>query len=441
MITDKTTEAFLHKARRGLVLGGRRFGYTNVEDDKPGDIVVNEAEGRVVVRIFELRAAGYGYTRIAKMLNKEKALCPQPQQGRPAGWSPSTVRAVLHNDLYRGVLVQFKTKKRNADGEIDPRPRDESEWVRVERPDLRIVSDELWSRAHARIQHARASQYLGRKLTQPPSLPPMERLVRWGDRPSNYLLAGHARCGWCGGTLSVLTRRHGKRRVPLYGCLAYHKRGPTVCNNSLVLPCDRVDAAVLRAFTGDALEPAVISVIIDAVFAAMQPEEVAANLAELTADLREVDTKIKNLTLATEQGGAKLPSIIALLSERQKERDALLGEIGAVAAINQIHLDRPAIEQKVQAQVARWRELVAWATITDGRQLLNEMLEGPLVFTPQPEQGKVYRFVGPLVTGKVIAGIIGYPPEMASPTGPSWNQLHGFLMEVRRLQEMGISAA
>src|SRR3954469_11271960 len=88
-----------------------------------------------------------------------------------------------------------------------------------------------------------------------------------------------------------------------------------------------------------------------------------------------------------------------------------------VGAINQIHMDRPAIEQKVQTQVTRWQELVASAVVSDGRQLLNEVLEGPLKFTPLPNQGKVYHFTGLLVTGKVIAGIIGYPLEGTSPTG------------------------
>jgi DNA invertase Pin-like site-specific DNA recombinase len=84
MITEKTTEAFLHKAKRGLVLGGRRFGYTNVEDDQPGDIVINEDERPVVVRIFELRAAGYGYTRIAKTLNAERAPSAEAEPRREA---------------------------------------------------------------------------------------------------------------------------------------------------------------------------------------------------------------------------------------------------------------------------------------------------------------------------------------------------------------------
>jgi hypothetical protein len=39
-----------------------------------------------------------------------------------------------------------------------------------------------------------------------------------------------------------------------------------------VLPRKRTDRAVLRAFAGDAWEPRVIGFVIDAVFAAMQPE-------------------------------------------------------------------------------------------------------------------------------------------------------------------------
>ena len=61
--------------------------------------------------------------------------------------------------------------------------------------------------------------------------------------------------------------------------------------------------------------------------------------------------------MAIEQGGANLPSIIALLSERQKERDALVAEIGSAETLHQIHVDREAIEAKVQSAEADWRGL------------------------------------------------------------------------------------
>lgn len=72
----------------------------------------NDDEAAVARRIFDLCATGAGYSRIAKTLNAKGAACPGPQQGRAAGWSPSTVRDVLHRELYRGVLVWNRTKKR-----------------------------------------------------------------------------------------------------------------------------------------------------------------------------------------------------------------------------------------------------------------------------------------------------------------------------------------
>jgi hypothetical protein len=50
----------------------------------------------------------------------------------------------------------------------------------------------------------------------------------------------------------------------------------------------------------------------------------------------------------------------------------------------QIRVDRAAIEARVQAQVAQWRTLLT-ASVDDGRQLLREVLRGPLMFTPTAE--------------------------------------------------------
>jgi len=115
----KTTEAMKRKAERGHVIGGRRFGYTNVTVDTHRELAIHPDERAVVVRIFELCATGAGYTRLANQLNAERAPSPRPQQGRPAGWAPSSVRVILHNELYRGVLVTFKTKKRDASGDVN----------------------------------------------------------------------------------------------------------------------------------------------------------------------------------------------------------------------------------------------------------------------------------------------------------------------------------
>jgi hypothetical protein len=51
-------------------------------------------------------------------------------------------------------------------------------------------------------------------------------------------------------------------------------------------------------------------------------------------------------------------------------------------ALHQIHVDRAAIEAKVQRAVGGWRELLS-GSVADGRQMLREVLEAPLRLTPR----------------------------------------------------------
>ena len=78
---------------------------------------VDPAEAAVVRQVFELRASGLGQKAIAKRLNAEGAPAPRAQQGRPQAWCPSSVRAVLFRERYRGVLVWNRTRKRDRWGQ------------------------------------------------------------------------------------------------------------------------------------------------------------------------------------------------------------------------------------------------------------------------------------------------------------------------------------
>lgn len=77
---------------------------------------MNEPEAAIVRCIFEWSAAGVGLTGITKRLNEAGALAPRPQQGRPAAWVSSSVRAVLRRPLYRGEIVWNQTRKRDGWG-------------------------------------------------------------------------------------------------------------------------------------------------------------------------------------------------------------------------------------------------------------------------------------------------------------------------------------
>jgi hypothetical protein len=140
------------------------FGYDNVEIVGPDgqrshvERRINEAEAAVVLRIFEMSAAGAGLTHITKTLNDAGVPAPRSQQGRPTAWATSSVRAVLRRELYRGVIVWNQTRKRDRWGRQRQHARPESEWMRLEVPALQIVSGDLWQRAHAELVR-RVAQY------------------------------------------------------------------------------------------------------------------------------------------------------------------------------------------------------------------------------------------------------------------------------------------
>jgi hypothetical protein len=99
-----------------------------------------------VRRILELSAKGAGLTRIAKLLTGERARCPRPRPGRPAGWAPTSVRAILQRSTYRGEVVYNATRKRDPWGQRKTSVRDEHEWIRASVAAWRIVSDKAWAR-------------------------------------------------------------------------------------------------------------------------------------------------------------------------------------------------------------------------------------------------------------------------------------------------------
>jgi site-specific DNA recombinase len=190
---QRTYDAMQRKAKAGHVTGGRVFGYDNLEivcangQRSHVERRINEAEAAVVRKIFERSAAGAGLTRIAKELNAAGALTPRPQQGRPAGWAPSTVREVLLRALYRGEIVWNQSRKRDTWGRSQRSERLEESWLRVPAPELRIVSPDLWA-ASQRERSKREAQYsMGER----------------SYRASSYLLSGFARCAECWGRVRV----------------------------------------------------------------------------------------------------------------------------------------------------------------------------------------------------------------------------------------------
>jgi hypothetical protein len=312
------------------------------------------------------------------------------------------VRCILLRDLYRGVVTWNRSQKRDKWGRQRQTKRAEAEWMTREAPDLRIVSDVLWAAAQDRVARTRTSVATADGA----------RAIVRRDVGSKYLLSGFSRCATCGWSMTIITRQHGKVRKPFLGCLSHFKRGPHVCPNAQLVPMATADDAVLGALATDVLDPAVVTAVVDLVFEQLRPAHVESTVTALRRQLRQLDGILANLMTAIEGGQPPAP-LVAKLAERQREREGLLAAIGAACAMEQIQVDRAAIEARVLAQVADWRALLT-ESVEDGRTLLREVLTGPLMFTPKPEG---YHFRGKVATGELIAGAIEGAHKLASPAG------------------------
>jgi site-specific DNA recombinase len=272
-----------------------------------------------VRRIFDLSAAGTGYSNIAKVLNSEQTLTPRPQQDRPAGWGPSSVHAVLHRPLYHGEIVWGKTKKRDAEGTAAARPRPETDWLRLDKPELRIISDDLWDSVHRRLGTARATyarQTHGRRTYR-------------RDQDSKYLLTGFGRCAVCGGGLHVRSRRQNSRgdRAFFYACTSHYSKGPTACPHVDQWPMAELDHEVRSTLAEDVLAADVA----DEVISAARVQHVAAAQADRTDQLRRdlaaVERELTRLTDAVAGGAGQIPALVERMRRAETKRRAILAEL------------------------------------------------------------------------------------------------------------------
>lgn len=309
---QRTHDAMLRKARAGHVTGGRVYGYTNLEIlsgllDAYGrpkrDHVerrINEEQAAVVRQIFQLCAEGKGMVRIARRLNDEGLPAPRNSQGRRISWSPSSVRSLLFRRLYLGEVIYNKTKKRNPWGIQQQRKRPEREWITIQMPELRIVSDAEWRAAHDRLDKTRTVYLRGTKGEL------------WG-RPastldSKYLLTGLVKCGLCGGSLYVKSSARKGQRSLAYGCMSFHLRGRAVCTNSMLIPMEDANDAVVKTLAQNVLHPDVTDTVVKKAVAKFRASEQEWTERQQTIhkQITVVDAELGRLVAAI-SAGADIP--------------------------------------------------------------------------------------------------------------------------------------
>lgn len=413
---QRTYDAMVRKARAGHVTGGRVFGYDNVEISGPDgrrshvERRINEAEAAVVRRIFDLTAEGYGRKRVVQILNEEGAPAPRAQRGRPSAWCPSSVHEALHRELYRGRIVWNRTRKRDPWGRQQPKARDVGEWLTVEAPDLRIVSESAWNAVHERLSRRRAV-YLastgGRALGRPVA-----------GTVSRYLLTGFVACGECGGSLVVVSMPRRRRSDPRMACWHYSTRGRRGCLNRWQPSLGPLEDLVLDQIESSVLHPDVVDRALvlaeGALSAEALPED--SGIAAADRELAAVEAEIGRLVEVAAAGG-NVSAIAEALRAREARRAALTARRAALARKSRPAFAREALRATLAGRLADWRALLR-RNVAEARQVLEALLASRVVVTPRRVGEEVAAFDVriPLTTRGILEGL-SVPNGMASPTG------------------------
>jgi len=153
-ISKKIRSQFEVKRRKGDFIGSfAAFGYLKSKENK-NKLVIDEIAAAVVRDIFKWKLSGMNRQGIATKLNSLGVLSPMEykraigmnfktgfKKNLNAKWSPVSVRRILSDEIYTGVLIQGKITTPNY--KIKRRIiRDKSEWTRVENSHEAVISRE-----------------------------------------------------------------------------------------------------------------------------------------------------------------------------------------------------------------------------------------------------------------------------------------------------------
>lgn len=229
--TRRTKEGMLERKGR---LHSRAYGYRRRECKNGRNREIDPGEAAIVLRIFEEAAEGKSAEQIAIDLNREGI--PSPTGGL---WHSSTLRGnkkrgegILRNRLYIGI-GRFGGTRRSFHPEtgvrnVKPTP---DEMIEAEMPELRIVPQELWDAAQAKIEESAL------KVSDSGNPRAAHR--------TRYLLSGLLTCAHCGRAYVIC----GKER---YGCRG-HRHG--VCDNARMIKRQRIEARVFARLRRSLLIP------------------------------------------------------------------------------------------------------------------------------------------------------------------------------------------
>jgi site-specific DNA recombinase len=400
-VRKHTRAAMRKKAEQGFVTGGKLFGYDNVKVAKGQTTrTINEAEATVVRDIYERFASGDGLRTIASALNASASPSPRAQQGRPSGWSSSSVREVLARSAYRGEMIFGRTANAYGHEVKKAWPKSTREHAQITQPEDRwirstchaIVTPDLAARVDKRRDHWRSRAVEAKQRGRAPQ-----------NASGKYLLSGGLLvCPTCGGHFEAF--KSPWKPDGVYVC-ATRRRKPGVCTNTLALPMAATDETVLEMIEGEVLGTRYIEQLLSLV-----DKGDGENAARLAADRQRLEREMSNLLDLAASGVAT-----ETLAPKIREREHQIAKLDA-----QLRTPRPVPPDVEKLRLALSQRAEQWKSDLRAEpkvaRLLLRRLVGPLTLWNAAEPSAEWIEWETSLTPALIEGLASIQ-VMASPTG------------------------
>ena len=200
------------------------FGYDKIPDERY-TLKINEEEAKIVKEIFESYVyKGVGTTKIAWNLN-DRGIRTKKTKSK---WVQTSIVRMLKNQIYTGRVTN---KKSEVTDFITGTRKDlpEEEWVVVDRPEMRIISDELFNRAQALLEQRSNEFKLNNKREK-----------------TEYVFSTLIYCKHCGYSFRRMKRKYtadGKEYIR-WVCSGRNSMGVNHCPNATTIDEDELLNAI-----------------------------------------------------------------------------------------------------------------------------------------------------------------------------------------------------
>ena len=221
-ISQNTSKSLRAKAEAGLFMGAYApYGY-QLHSDNHHKLYVDPKAANMVKDIYQWCIDGDGFTKIARRLNELKTLCPtdylnkkQPfffsssYHNRYHEWNMTSVRMILLNPVYKGMLVQNRrsssTFRDNKQIKTSP-----DTWSIKEHTHRAIIDSTTWDAAQEAIAKRRACAKV--------------------DRKKRHDYVGIFKCHECGS--AMVYTEHGSKCF--FQCGKSHSKGVKYCTTHYI---------------------------------------------------------------------------------------------------------------------------------------------------------------------------------------------------------------